>query len=298
MKINFVSHASETLASHRMRVLKPVELLNKAGLEASWSSEADSDANVVVFQKHMNPQYDLFMMLLLRDTSKIVFDICDDHFDGNLAGYYKEACSRADVVTVNSKNLQERVKQETGIDAVIVKDPITFPHKPPLTLKDKVINPRLLWFGHASNIGPLEEIAYKVEDPLTIISNIAIDSQKKLVDTRIWEPNLVEDVIDKYSFVLIPLAENKQNKNTNRAVDALVSGRFVIADSERVYGELKDFIWIGDILEGIEWAKNNPEEVIKKVKLGQEYVMEAYGDAVISSQWIQALTDIKDIKNG
>lgn len=289
MKINFVSHADEHLASHRMRVLKPVELLNEAGHEATWSREADAEADVIVFQKHINPQYDLFMMLLLADTSKIVFDICDDHFDGNLRDYYIEACKRADLVTVNSKNLQEKVEKITGARTALVKDPITFPYYKALSSEKRIQNPKILWFGHVSNIGPLEAIAQATEDQMTIITNLGITSEKDNVTTMIWEPDLVERVIEDHDFVIIPLAENKQNKNTNRAVDALVAGRFVIADSERVYGELKDFIYIGDILEGIEWAKNNPDKVKKMIKLGQEYVMEAYGDSVVQSQWEEAL---------
>lgn len=285
--INFVSHATETLASHRMRVLKPVELLNEDGeFEASWSDEVDADAEVVVFQKHINPQYDAHMMNLLVDSNRIVFDICDDHFNGKLADHYKRCCRLADVVTVNSENLRDVVKEATGKDALLVNDPITFPYKQALSNVNRIRNPKLLWYGHATNIGPLQHIAENcTEDLMIIVNDFHVESDRENVQSMLWEPNLVESVIENYDFVLLPLAQDKQNKNTNRAVDALVAGRFVIADSERVYGELKDFIWIGDILEGIEWARSNPDEVKRMVKLGQEYVMEVYSDARILKQW-------------
>lgn len=291
MRVRFVSHAGNTLASHRMRVMKPHELLsNVKDIDVDIKDEADMDADVNVFQKHLNQMYDPCMVdMCKRFGVKTVFDISDDHFTKDHKQYYIDMCKAVDLITVNSVNLQEAVKAHVGRDSVLVKDPITFPrYNGKLNLKE----PKLLWYGHASNLQGLQNVAPGITDPLHVITNIPVDVDMENITTQLWEPGLVEDVIPQYDVVLLPLSPDKQNKNTNRAVDALHAGRFVIADSKRVYGELEQFIYIGDIVEGIEWVKNNPEEAQAMVRNGQDYVTEKYSDLVVKNQWEEALKGV------
>lgn len=292
IKVHFVSHSSDVLASHRMRVLTPVSLLNQAGFDATWSDTANMSADVNVFQKHMNTQYDYQMIDMLKVfNKKTIFDICDCHFSKPKIGdYYRTMSKLATVVTGNSYNLNKKIEEETGVTPEFVKDPITFPEYP-FKEWDKAEKPNLLWYGHITNFEPMVELdkAIPSDYKLTAITNKDLGGTYNFIP---WEVGVVEEAIQYYDIVLLPLGvnEDKQYKNTNRAVDALMAGKFVITDSEKVYGELKDFIYIGDILEGISWFENNYEKAKEKILNGQKYVKEHYSSVVIQQQWVNAIS--------
>lgn len=288
MKIHFISHADDNLASRRMRVNKPVELLNLRGHEVTVSEEADAKAEVNVFQKHMDQHYDQTMAAILKGHSKVAFDISDDHFDKEAGEHYKTMISTADIITCNGRALIDRCKPyANGKPIHCVKDPITFPYFNAGLIN--LLEPKLLWFGHASNFGTMIPLLEKFKDPLTVITNKEVTGPFKFEQ---WEVGKVESQILNYDIVVLPLKEDasKHTKNNNRAVDAIHSGRFVVTDSPEVYGSLKEFIFIGDISEGIEWAKANPDKAVKKIRAGQEFVQDMYSDIRIGDQWEYSLT--------
>ncbi len=57
LNVCFVSQAGAYLASHRMRVMKPVELLNLCvdNIEAVHRHNAEKGAHVNIFGKHFEP---------------------------------------------------------------------------------------------------------------------------------------------------------------------------------------------------------------------------------------------------
>lgn len=287
MRIHFVSQADSYLASHRMRVEKPVELLNQRGHTATWSDEADASVDINVFQKHMNPSYTSTMANILKGTTKIAFDISDDHFDKTNGAHYLQMMKMADIITCNGPSLIKKAEQYAdGKKIYYVKDPITFPPHSPILNFEK---PKLVWYGHISNFGTVNALADTLEDPLTVITNKEVVGKFEYVE---WEPGKVESLIHKFDIVILPLKgnETKYTKNNNRAVDALESGRFVITDSPEVYGSLKDYIYIGDIKQGIKWFKENPREALRMILLGQDVVRHTYNDLVIADMWEIALT--------
>lgn len=289
--IHFINHATPSLASVRMRVERPIALLRERGHKVTTSDTAHPKADVSVFQKHLNPAYDQGMASLLKGKSKIVFDISDDHFDKAHGEHYKTMINIADMVTVNGKPLMEKTKQFIPAGGVMayIKDPITFPYGDTRFLN--LETPRLIWYGHITNFGTMGTLAstHTLGAPLTVVTNKEVTGDFAYIP---WEIGKVESIIHSYDIVLLPLAEDKtkHTKNTNRAVDALQAGKFVVTDSEEVYGELKDFIYIGDIADGIEWAKSNPKAAIAKTTAGQDYVRQAYNSEIIGNQWEDALT--------
>lgn len=288
MHIHFVNHAEDTLASKRMRVNTPIRLLNERGHKATTSSEADSKADVNIFQKHMAQSYDSTMATLLKGHSKVAFDISDDHFDKKDGEHYKEMIEAADIITCNGPSLIERCRPySNGKTINYVKDPIMFNEGSPKNLN--LTHPKLVWYGHITNFTTMDAISDTLKDPLTVITNKPVDGNFKFIQ---WNVGVVEHIIGDFDIVLIPLKADpaKYTKNTNRAVDALMAGRFVVTDSEEVYGSLKDFIYIGDIKEGIQWAKDNPKEAMNKVLNGQDCVKHTYNDTVVGDQWELALT--------
>lgn len=287
MKICFVSHADDNLASKRMRVNKPVELLKLRGHDATFSDEADVTADVNVFQKHLSSSYDETMAVLLKGKTKIAFDVSDDHFDKGHGEHYKTMLKAADIVTCNGIPLIQRVKEFYNGPVNYIKDPITFPEYSPKNLNFK--EPKLLWYGHVTNFPTMSVIEDTLKNPLTVITNKPVEGNFTYVP---WGQGVVESMIKDFDIVLLPLKADpsKHTKNTNRAVDALMAGRFVVTDSPEVYGALKEFVFIGPISEGITWAKDHPKEAMQKVLNGQDFVKHMFNDTVIGDQWSLALT--------
>lgn len=285
--VNIVSHGDEGLASHRMRCKLPMELINQYASDqykVNISQSASMDYDINIFHKHMEPAKNYHEAIQLSDLSKIMFDICDDHFDRGHGEYYESMCSTAHTITCNTANMQKRIYEVTGRLAPICSDPITFPfhdHK-------YSENPDVVWYGHASNVFSILPYANKINN-LTIITNNRLPHSE--ARTKFWKPDLVEDTISMYEIVVIPNISTPEakNKSPNRAVDALHAGRFVIAEAEEVYGELLPFIFLGPIEEGIRFYKQNPEKVMDMIKKGQEYVIEKYNHKVICDQWLDAL---------
>jgi hypothetical protein len=221
----------------------------------------------------------------MADLTKVIFDVCDDHFDKPLGPYYKTMCSVADVITCNTVNMQTRIYEVLGRLAQVCPDPISFPYYEPFHEN----NPDVLWFGHALNVFSVVPYVGKIPN-LNIITNAKIPLSDK-VKSKYWKPGLVEDTIALYDVVIIPKINTPEAKmkSPNRAVDALHAGRFVIAESEEVYGELHDFIFLGSIEEGLDFYRNNPEKVLEMIKKGQEYVLTKYNHKAVTEAWMKAL---------
>ena len=105
--------------------------------------------------------------------------------------------------------------------------------------------------------------------------------------------------------VVLPINSNDymaQSKGNNRPVDALRLGRFVITTKGcPSYESLKDYIWIGsevstsvenDICNGFQWAIENQEEVLSKIKAGQNYIRLNYAPEIIGNKWKELYENI------
>lgn len=290
LKIKFISHANEALASHRMRVLKPVELLKKRGYEVSFGTEVEEDDDIVVFQKHINPAYDFNMCGMAQARGKkVIFDVSDNHFKNKeLAPYYQAMIRKADLVTCCGPGLQHLIAMVTGRKSFVIRDPITFPRVRPTPISNP---PKTLWFGHASNMESLKKYIYDIPN-LTIITNQLVKVPNANVQMIQWQPGLVEALIPKFDVVILPVGEDKIWKNENRAVDAIQGGCFVITDTLRPYAPLRDHIFVGDIIEGLGWAGANPMEAMNLVLQGQEHLDKEYNDEKLTDQWESAIKEV------
>lgn len=285
--VNIISGADEHLASHRMRCVIPMETLNQyTTFKTKITKEADEACDINIYHKHFNMSKNLSDAVMINDLTKVMFDMCDDWFDRELGEYYEGMCELAHVITCNTPNMQSRIYEVTGRLAQICADPITFPfHAPEVT---KAAEPSLLWYGHALNIFSIVPYFEKLKN-LTVITNTVLNNSK--IKAKYWKPGLVEKVIDLYDIVLIPRIHTPQAKckSMNRAVDALHAGRFVIAESEEVYGELVKYIFIGTIEEGLEFYRDDPEAAYTMIKNGQNYVLDNYNHKKVCEQWVAAM---------
>jgi glycosyltransferase involved in cell wall biosynthesis len=299
LRVNFVSNASVALASHRLRMLKPAELINtKTNKKIAATVTPQTQANGVhvnVYFKHLDPAANLTGVHSGPDLGYYsVFDICDDHFDRELGKYYEAMCEKADAITCNSANMQTRIFDVTGKLARIIPDPISFPHGTPY----HSVKPKLLWFGHSSNAKPLFHWVQQLPEDVRVTAICDMSVNHPQVDYVPWRPMMAESRIKSSDIVLIPSTDMPWTKckSPNRAVDALSAGKFVIVDNEEIYGELKDFVYFikspEELPKALEWYSKNPTRVVEMIKAGQEFIKQRYSDQVILNQWLAVFKDL------
>lgn len=243
--IGYCVPADPRLASFRLRVAIPSKHLGMP--------HCIGVGDVTFFFKGGNP-------LLARRVGPVVYDVVNAHFaDPD----YREMCEIASVITCSSGAMQGAINRVTGRDAVVIPDPYEN------TESAAKVDGGVLWFGHQANLTSLQ--AYSDLDPEVLTAeNWSLESEAR--------------ALAKAGVVL--LTANNPGASSNRPVKAIRAGRFVVApeDCPESWRELSEYIWIGDVREGVRWAFDNREEACRRVIAGQKYVTR-FSPQLIGSQW-------------
>lgn len=261
MKVTFAYFGPE-LASSRLRAKIPQDEFIKMGIEKG--------SDVLVYGKHWLTD------AALEPFDRYVFDVCDDHFDNENGVYYRKHIDRADVVTCNSTEMQKRIKEVTGRDSVVIKEPYESEEKTPS------IGPGLLWFGHRSNLRDLNRIMHKLNHNLCILSNHP--------DYPKWTPESYQREISKDCIVIIPTGKSIA-KSENRMVEAIRNGKYVCAEHLPAYEQLGAYP-LGDIPSHVDWALSNTEQAIERIKSAQSLIRDTYSPRSIAEHWLEVINGI------
>ena len=233
-----------------------------------------------------------------------VISIFDDwHFEDSNNEIKKRSKLNSDIskisseIVVKTKSASKIIQENLNLDPKIIPDCLRYKT---LYNKDFFEYPfNIAWFGNYTNhktiVKGLNEISkfnYKVK--LQIITNkidiikIRLNNYNENIDISFvdWSFNLHE-YIQNSDIVIIPLFDNNKSrvKSSNRIVDALNMGRFVIINENYQFKEFKEFCYFGNIGEGLNWLKNNKEEAKKMIDSGQKYVLENYSLNKITDKW-------------
>lgn len=260
MKIGYCVPITPNLASYRLRVEIPSPLL---GCEY----EIGTIGPVTFFYKHFEGDLDL-----ARTARPFVYDVVNDHFDGQLGNHYRAMCAQAHTITCASDVMAATVLHHTGREAVVIDDPYENDEVEPACVGRGV-----LWFGHQANISSLAK--YVTRTDLTICSNWPHHA------VRQWSQGEERRLLNTTAVVL--MTGNNPGASSNRVVKALRAGRFVVTPGGvPAWDALREFIWVGDVEEGISWALANREEVCEKISAGQEFVKARNSPAQIAARWM------------
>lgn len=255
MNVTF-AFLSPEIASSRLRAEIPKRELEKLGVKQG--------RDILVYGKHVVPMH------TAMHFGKRVYDICDDHFHTVFEQYYREHSLVADLITVNSDEMARIVLKETGRKAVIIPDPYESDEQP------AGYGDGVLWYGHESNLKTIEPY-------------------RDCIDTVLTHPDWTREkqvqAISECAVVVIPTDERK-GKSANRLIEAVRNGRFVVAGGLPANDEFKQFMWIGDIREGLEWAKSHPDDCIERVRKCQDYIRDKFSPERIGKLWLDALNSI------
>lgn len=248
------------LASFRLRVALPSKHL---GMPHVIGGVGD----VTFFYKNGNPA------LARKIKGPIVYDVVNAHFDDP---DYLQMIELATMVTCSSETMRLRICDlypPGDIEPVwMIPDPYENEEQEAAVKGDCIA-----WIGHSANHSSIEP--YK-------------DLPLYSVPTSEWSRKKEDELLACAAVVL--LTGNNPGASANRPVKALRAGRFVVVPSDcpEAWKELSNFIWVGDVREGIRWAFANREEACLKVRLGQEYVRTRFSPQSIGSQWADLFASI------
>lgn len=265
------------MASTRYRVLLPAMYLQSRGHEIT------KDAPLIVFSKSGVERE------VLDRYPKKVYDICDDNFNCPKRGpEYRGYARESDAVTVNSDVMRFVVHKQTGVSATVIPDPYEHEEWKPSW------GDGLLWFGHWTNVKDLERSGTEA----TIITNpdaIPGDSQTlKYLDGKRcipWSPKAMNEALVSHALVVIPTGRSMA-KSANRLIESVRAGKFVVAEPLPAYEEFAEWMWVGEMKEGVSWALAHKSECLERVKACQDYIRHKFSPETIGEKWLKLLSSI------
>lgn len=244
--IGYCVQPNPQLASYRLRVQIPSKHLGMP--------HKIGVGDLTFFYKGGNPD-------LATRIGPVVYDVVNAHFEDP---DYRAMCDISTTITCSSEAMRWAIRKVTGRDSVVIPDPYENAEAKPAVVGDRV-----LWFGHQANLATLK--AYEDLNPV-------------VCSGEAW--SRAREDADLASAAVVLLTGNNPGASENRPVKALRAGRFVVVpeDCPHSWKALSDFIWIGDVREGVRWALDNREEACRKVTLGQQFV-KAFSPQLIASRW-------------
>lgn len=274
-------------ASFRYRVHWPAYYLSRMGHEVSVGKSENAD--VGVFGKDAPP--DAQQKIAGRGVfyRKSVFDVCDNHFITEYADHYRHMCAMADKVTCSTETLKGVIRQETGCEAEVIPDPYEWSEKPPRRPTSGAL-PRVMWYGNLSSLNSLlQEIQKQSLDDMFLY---AVCKPNEKLNCIPWSIEAMSEGFDTAEVVIIPVEDDEwsRHKSSNRMVEAIRNGVFVVANPIPAYEPFRNLMWLGDIREGVEWAYENAEEAQERVRVAQQLVKDLYDPEMIARKWESALT--------
>ncbi len=247
--------------------------------------------------------------------TKIIVDFCDYTLSNkdHRAPFYKKMIEMSDSIVGSNEKLLSQIKDhDMGKKCVFIPDPVEGTKNKPNVRISNTCN--LLWFGHGKNIITIFEaiksftqgdhdfaINLKIVSKLPKKERLYIKSMRNTLKSDRFTMEFVEWSSQETVFhalslcdaVIIPQIRNAPNKlaSANRLAETLWAGRFPIAYPIPSYGEFKEAAWLGeDMLSGVRWYKEHPQEALAKIAHGQEQVSAMLSPEAVGRQWIDLVT--------
>jgi len=216
---------------------------------------------------------------LRNNNIRYIHDICDNKWP-MLEKLWANTNQYATAITTTCYKLRDLIESKVNKDVFVIPDP-TEREEEPIKFEPNPTRLNAVYYGSAGN---LKQIDWSNIDLKNI--DLKVISNKGPI---FWDYKTQGEFVRQSDLVLLPVNndhEMTQYKGNNRPIDALRQGKFVITNATIPSWQLlSNFIWCGDINEGIKWAINNPKEVIKKVEEGQKLVGSIYTPEAITKEW-------------
>ncbi|MBR0568013.1 methyltransferase domain-containing protein [Azoarcus sp. L1K30] len=253
-----------------------------------------------------------------------------------LGPHWKAVCEVADLVTAGSRTMADRIREIAGTAVTVIGDPVASPkggarvfRMPSASVRflqgfSRILGfvapsrVRLAWFGSPTNWAEMARFSEKIPVALSgkrglvsVVSspNCGLEEFADRFNARYapsvlmefvpWSEQATWDVLEQSHIVLIPADvgdAKKTVKSANRLVDAINTGRFVVASPVPAYAPFSEGAWIGESLEeGVRWALSNPDAALERIRNGQRLVEEASDRRLVGKQWEFVLDQYRQI---
>ena len=262
MRIRYL-RLPENVASVRLRQLLPA-----AKLAERHEIVYEGPSDVLVLQKHGWAEQEVM------DAKKIVFDICDDHFDHPSLGWqYRTWVMRADAITCNSRSMRDKITIRFGRAATVIDDPYETEEE-----GEARCGLPALWFGHATNLHTLEPIIDRLP-PLVVVSNAQGCTQ--------WSPESMRVVWAECGIVVLPTG-HKQCKSANRAVESIRNGLYPCTGPLPAYSELG--LGTDNVPKEVRERLDDPEGTKARIRDLQAMVRDRFSVDTVAKAWEKVLS--------
>lgn len=258
MTASFFHSHDYRMASYRYRGAIPARALGCA--------MNDESAAVWIIAK-IDRQTPALIATGRQQGKAIIVDACDLYLQES---WYRQSIERADAVTAPTTFAAELLAEEFGMPVTVIPDPYELPECPP-----HVSGSNLFWFGHAQNY-------YSVARWLPKLTGYPVRIMTNLDGMIPWSLERLQEELAWADVVLIP--ETAPHKSCNRTVEAMRQGCLVVAEP---HPSLEGFpgVWTGNLLKGIQWAHQNPQEAHERVRTAQGYIRAHHSPAHVASAW-------------
>lgn len=211
----------------------------------------------------------------------------------------------SDLIVVKTHAASIEIKKHFNLVPVVLPDPVRFETND--LFKFNSVKIKLCWYGILDNHDTIINEIEKLENldipfTLTIITNFVEKLESRIKNLNLkkhnivfkhWNENSNFEIINS-EVVILPYPKDKKRlvKSSNRIIDSLNLGRFTIISPVPQFAEFKNFVYYGNIIEGINWYYNNQKLALKKTIQGQEYVKKNFSLSAISNQWVDLISKL------
>lgn len=266
MTVSFLHSGGPHMASYRYRVLIPSR-------ELGWPINTP-ESDVLIFSKPIPSDVALAHTAQQRG-SLIVVDVCDAHLHYQ---HYRDLIRMADAVTVPTPFLASLIHEDCGVPATVIDDPYEFPERAP-----HVQGANMLWFGHPTNY-------YSLEPYLPALKAYDLQIMTNRPGCLPWSVEGLQEELARADIVILP--ETAPHKSANRAIEAIRSGCFVVAEPHPSLNDIPG-LWTGDLLKGIEWVRQNPSLSNERLTQSQAYVRARHTPERVANAWKTLVTGLR-----
>lgn len=230
--------------------------------------------------------------------AKFIVDISDYKMNiHNNYNLYNEAAKYCKCFTTTCEYLAAIIEKKFNKRCIVLEDPTERFRKLPIihsiSNQDVV---KLVCYGSRKNIHRIN-FDYIIKQLQTVCKiDLQVITNKQEQDPTWWQTwsfDLQETLVNEADAVLLPIFISKKlenfvkSKGNNRPIDSLQQGKFVICNNViPSYYKLKNYIFVGNLSQGLDFFVNNPKKVYKKIMQGQEYIDKYHNPYRIAEQWL------------
>lgn len=299
-RVSFITSTDSNMGSHRYRIKYPVTLMQtELDVFADIKTWPTGKEDIAVFSKHFNLLDYSYAMHVKACGGKVIFDVCDFHYDNPpFWEHYLRMFAIADVVTFSSSGLQDEVLKVTVLNKphLVISDPPLTKRKEPKATKPSE-HPNMLWYGQGPSMNPLmDHIENFPRGNLTILCDRFpewLDKYPGHIKPVNWSEEALEQCLEECDVVVIPqqLDPKSKAKSCNRLVEAVNSGRQVVASPITSYKPFEGKLFIGQDIGAllIDYLATPYDVCLDRLLEARKLMDTLYSPDTVRSQWMQAI---------